>query len=200
MRFLAWENYKKYSDTHKTYFQIYCTGFKYWHRFIWLDGSEGRNIFLEGVLEDMTKLAQENTLNIPLLCHAISWIVLPRTWIWSIPRGVIPVTIGLGTTFVLQFVPPIPTSRIVASTFLSKKTCNAMSVRNRKYCGMSGIAEFFLYRSGNYTKNASEATHFIVGNQFIPDLEEISSEFILRKWYAIDSNPFANSNQMWRSI
>ena len=70
----------------------------------------------------MIKLVQECTLNIPLFCHAISWIVLPRTLIWSMPREVMPVTIGSGTMFVLSYVPPMPTSRIVASTFLSKKT------------------------------------------------------------------------------
>lgn len=70
----------------------------------------------------MVKLAQVCTLNIPLFCHAMSWIVLPRTLTWSMPRAVIPVTIGLGTMFVQSYVPPMPTSRIVASTFLSKKT------------------------------------------------------------------------------
>jgi hypothetical protein len=48
--------------------------------------------------------------------------------------------------------------------------------------------------------STSEVTHCVIGNQFIPDFKKIFSEFILWKWCTIDSNPFANSHQMWRSI
>lgn len=52
----------------------------------------------------------------------------------------------------------------------------------------------------NSTMSVGEATHCVIGNEFIPDFEKIFSEFILRKWCAIDSNPFTNSHHMWGGI
>ena len=44
------------------------------------------------------------------------------------------------------------------------------------------------------TISASEGTHCVIGNQFIPNFEKIFSKFIFRKWFAIDPNPFTNSH------
>ena len=52
----------------------------------------------------------------PALCHAISSIVLPSMAVWSMPRLVMPVTVGFSMMFVLSYSPPIPHSMIAVST------------------------------------------------------------------------------------
>src|ERR1700678_4157985 len=64
------------------------------------------------------------------------------------------------------------------------------------HVGRSRDLSLEMLPEANSTTSAGEATYCVIGNQFIPDFEKVFSKFILRKWCAIDSNPFANGHQM----
>lgn len=68
----------------------------------------------------------------PPLCHAISSMVLPSIAVWSIPKLVMPVTVGLTRMFVLSYSPPMPHSIIAVSTPSLMYVWNAIKVRNLK--------------------------------------------------------------------
>lgn len=63
-----------------------------------------------------TEKAGAPGLKIPDLCQAMSSTVGPSCATWSSPKEVIPVTMGLRTTFVAQYSPPWCVSTIAAST------------------------------------------------------------------------------------
>jgi len=77
---------------------------------------------------------------IPALCHAISSIVSPSIAVWSMPKLVMPVTVGASMMLVLSYSPPMPHSMTAVSTPSHIYVWKAINVRNRKYTGFALVS------------------------------------------------------------
>ena len=82
-----------------------------------------------------TENAGASALKIPALCQAMFLSVGPSCLTWSIPREVIPVTVGLWMTLVTSYSPPWWVSNIAASTFSLMNTWKANKAKHCRYRG-----------------------------------------------------------------